>query len=242
MDRAPMNLVGLTNQRSSWFAPAIAVFLSVLAAAAVLAYYFAPGQPGLGGELPDPTDATRPVSLTIGATRFRIPANYILLTSARRGGPMTEIRLAAMLPRLQGYSIALAKDFASSAPESPIVNVAIRSGRVPLSEAERLERIYRLQVENTEGAKQADGLTRFKFREDSGYRGQELFTGTIAGQPIVILCDRETPDTASPNCVRDIPFGPGLALSFRFRRASLAQWRDIDAGVKKLVASFVEKN
>jgi len=98
MDRARIDLGSLAKRRSGWFAPAIAFFVTACLSAVVLAYYFAPGPPGLGGELPEPTDATRPVALTIGPARFRIPANYVQLASSRRGGTLSEVSLAAMLP------------------------------------------------------------------------------------------------------------------------------------------------
>src|SRR5262245_44827251 len=121
MNRARGDFGGLTRQRPSWFAPAIAFFATACVSAVVLAYYFAPGPPGLGQELPEPTDATRPVALAIGAMRFRIPANYVQLASARRGGTLSEVDLAAMLPRLDGYSLSSAKDFVGHEPDSPIV-------------------------------------------------------------------------------------------------------------------------
>jgi len=242
MDRTRIDFGGLAKQRSGWFAPAVAFFVTACLSAVVFAYYFAPGPPGLGEELPAPTDATRPVALTVRSTRFRIPANYVQLTSARRGGALSEVALAAMLPRLDGYSLATAKDFTGHAPDSAIVTMKIRGGQAPLPEAERLERIYRLQIEDPQGERQDDGLMRYSFRQDSGYRGQELFTGAIDGHPIVILCDRLAADTPSPNCVRDVPFGNGLGLSYRFKRAHLARWREIDTAVRGLVNGLVERN
>lgn len=241
MDRTRVS-VGLAKQRSSWFAPAIAFFVTACLSAVVFAYYFAPGPPGLGQELPEPTDATRPIALTVGSTRFRIPANYVQLTSARRGGALSEVDLAAILPRLDGYSLATAKDFAGHVTDSPIVALKIRGGQAPLPEAARLERIYRLQIDDLQGERQGDGLMRYGFRQDSGYRGQELFTGAIDGQEIVMLCDRIAADTPSPNCMRDVPFGNGLGLSYRFKRAHLARWREIDTAVRALVNGFVERN
>ena len=242
MDRLRGDFGGLAKQRSGWFAPAIAFFVTACMSAVVFAYYFAPGPPGLGEELPEPTDATRPIALTIGSTRFRIPANYVQLASARRGGALSEVDLAAMLPRLDGYSLASAKDFAGHSADSPIVSLKLRGDQTPLPEAERLERIYRLQIEDPGGERQADGLMRYTFRQDSGYRGLELFTGAIDGQPIVMLCDRLAADTPAPNCLRDVPFGNGLGLSYRFKRAHLARWREIDTAVRGLVNGFVERN
>ena len=242
MSRARADFGGLSKQRSGWFAPAIAFFATACLSAVVLAYYFAPGPPGLGEELPEPTDATRPVALAIGSMRFRIPANYVQLASARRGGELTEVNLAAMLPGFDGYSLAFAKDFTGHAPDSPIVTLKIQSGQAPLPESDRLGRIYQFQIEDAQGEPQPSGLTRYGFRQESGYRGQELFTGMIDGQPIVILCERPAPDTPAPNCLRDFPYGNELGLSYRFKRAHLAQWRDIDTAVRGLVNSFVERN
>src|SRR5262245_15219252 len=140
MDRARIDFGSLAKRRSGWFAPAVAFFVTACLSAVVLAYYFAPGPPGLGEELPEPTDATRPLALTIGPTRFRIPANYIQLASARRGGVLSDVSLAAMLPRLDGYNLATAKDFAGHAPDSPIVTLQIRGGPPPLPEAQRFDR------------------------------------------------------------------------------------------------------
>jgi hypothetical protein len=242
MDRARIDFGSLAKRRSGWFAPAVAFFITACLSAVVLAYYFAPGPPGLGEELPEPTDATRPVALTIGSARFRIPANYIQLASARRGGALSDVSLAAILPRLDGYSLATAKDFAGHTPDSQVVTLQIRGGPPPLPEAQRFERIYRLQIEDLKGGQQGDGLMRYSFRPESGYRAQELFAGTIDGQTIVMLCDRVAADTAAPNCIRDVPFGNGLGLSYRFKRVHLARWREIDTAVRGLVNGFIERN
>jgi hypothetical protein len=242
MDRPSAHLGGLAKQRSGLFALAVAFFITACLSAAVLAYYFAPGPPGLSGELPEPTDATRPVAVSVGSTRFRIPANYIVMTSARRGGALSEVALAAMLPRLDGYSLPLAKSFGGNAPDSPIVNLRLKSGALPLPDADRLDRIYRLLVENPEGEARPDGLTQFSFREDSGYQAQDLFSGDIDGQQIVILCDRPAANTPSPNCLRDVPLGDDISFSYRFKRALLPQWREIDSAVRGLVSGFVERN
>jgi hypothetical protein len=80
------------------------------------------------------------------------------------------------------------------------------------------------------------------FRADSGYHDQDLFAGTLdTGALVLLLCNKPGPDTPSPNCMRDTAFGDGLALSYRFKRTQLAQWREIDAGVRALLAKFRDK-
>jgi hypothetical protein len=39
-----------------------------------------------------------------------------------------------------------------------------------------------------------------------------------------------------------MPLGQSLALSYRFKRAQLAQWRTIDAGLRGLLSGFSDKN
>src|SRR5215475_5638395 len=111
MSRSGEEFGGLTRQRSSWVFPLVVFFVTACLSAIVLAYYFAPGPPGLGEELPSPTDATRPVTLTVGSQGFRIPANYVMLSSSRRGGAREAVMLAAMLPSFQGYSLDAAGAF-----------------------------------------------------------------------------------------------------------------------------------
>ena len=54
-------------------------------------------------------------------------------------------------------------------------------------------------------------------------------------------CVRLSQDVPSPSCLRDERIGKNIALSYRFKRTHLADWRDIAAGVDTLVASFRKK-
>src|SRR5258708_27230534 len=89
------------KRRSGWLLPLAVFFVPACLSALVLAYYFAPAPPGLAQEQPAPTDADRPVAIFLSSMRLRIPANYILLARARRGGVMNELALLAMLPDFQ---------------------------------------------------------------------------------------------------------------------------------------------
>src|ERR1700682_4251402 len=131
MSRTGDEFGGLAQQGSSWLIPLVVFFVTACLSAIVFAYYFAPGPPGLGEEMPSPTDATRPVTLTLGPQHFRIPANYILLSSARRGGTLNELSMAAVLPGLQGYSLAAAQDFAANAPDSHIDTITVKRTPIP---------------------------------------------------------------------------------------------------------------
>ena len=38
--------------------------------------------------------------------------------------------------------------------------------------------------------------------------------------------------------MRDVPVARGVSLFYRFKRAHLSKWREIDKGMDKLIASF----
>src|SRR5947207_10897168 len=151
MSHAGEEFGGPARRRSGWLIPLAVFFVTACLSALVLAYYLAPAPPGLAQEQPAPTDATRPVGLSLGSTRLRIPANYILLASARRGGPTNELALIAMLPDLQGYTLGAAQDLTTNAPDSRVINLMLKIIQALLPEQERLERVYMTQVESPKG-------------------------------------------------------------------------------------------
>ena len=229
------------KQRSGWLIPLVVFFVTACLSALMLAYYFAPAPPGLGQEQPAPTDATRAIELTLGDIPLRIPANYILMASARRGGSVSDLALIAFLPEFQGYTLGAAQALTSNAPESPVVSIMMKSGQTLLPEQDRLERIYLKQVEAADGKAGPYGLRQYAFRADSGYHDQDMFVGTGESGTVVLLCTKLAAGVTAPSCMRDMPFGDGLSLSYRFRRAHLADWRKVDTGIRARIGSFMEK-
>ena len=242
MSRAGDEFGGPAKQRSGWLVPLVVFFVTACLSALVLAYYFAPSPPGLAQEQPAPTDATREVTLSIGTTRLHIPANYILMASARHGGAVKDLAMVAMLPDLKGYTLGAAQDFTANAPDSRVVAFTLKSGQMLLPEQERLERIYLTQAENPKGQPGPYGLRQYAFRTDSGYHDQDLLVGTGDAGTVVFLCAKLAPDVMSPSCLRDLPLGNALALSYRFKRAQLSQWRTIDSGLRTLIGAFMDKS
>jgi len=231
---------GPAKQHSGWLIPLVVFFVTACLSALVFAFYFAPGRAALGQEPAYPTDAIRRIAVDVGATHLRIPANYIPLASARNGGPMQEVPLAAVLPNLDGYSLGIADEFDGNAPESRIVFLSLKSNRPLLPEKERLDRIYLNQVEDRYGEAGPDELRHYTFRADSGYHNDELFFGQAESGPMTLICNKPSPSVPSPNCLRDLLLKNGLSLSYRFKRVHLSQWREIDKRVRALIESFVQ--
>jgi hypothetical protein len=226
------------KERSGWLVPAAVIVLTALLCGLFLVYYLAPNPTSFIEEHPAPTAGTDRISLRVGALALAIPANYLVYPKARSGGPRREVAIYAELPDFRGYSDAAADAFAGNSTASPIVYILIREADVDVPEALRLERIYFYDVSDLRGRRGQFGLRAYAFRDNSGYAGQDLFVGRTQGSVVVMRCSRASPDVPSPNCLRDTSLTHGVALSYRFKRAQLANWQKIAAGVAKLVTSF----
>jgi hypothetical protein len=229
---------GSIRQRSGWLIP-LGVFLVTFALAALfLLFYLAPTPPSLFHEQVSYTARTDMVELKVHGHRFLIPANYLKYRSDRQGGERKEIKLAALLPDMQGYSGWEDSSFKSNAPDSGVVEMLIHDDPVKLSEAEWLHRIYMPYVEDPNGVGGQFGLTQYEFRTDSGYHNEDLFIGQTEHGPMVFQCVRFSQQVTNPSCHRELPVAHGVALSYRFKRTYLARWREIADGVSKLMQSF----
>jgi hypothetical protein len=226
------------REHSGWWAPLAVIAAVVLLSLFVLVYYFLPNPVSLIEERPSPSSQIDRVSVRVGGQAFRIPANYLVYASARKGGVRREIDIAASLPDFHGYSDAERTLFNASGSTSPIIHIKIREEPYEVTETARLARVYLGQVADPRGTAGSYGLNQYQFRDDSGYRGEDLFVGHDAGATVVLLCERPAVDVPSPNCLRDYPLAGGAALSYRFKRARLSGWRDIARGVLRLIASF----
>jgi hypothetical protein len=226
------------RQRSGWLIP-IAVFaVTALLSAMVLLFYLAPTPASFIEEHPAPTSRTDPISLSVSGVRMTIPANYILYKSARQGGARPAVALVTTFPEFRGYSDWDSQAFSSNAADSTVIYLLIREEPLNLSEAEKLRRIYMNLVANPDGGPGPFGLTAYEFRNDSGYRNEDLFVGGNSQAPIVLRCDRFSQQVRSPSCLREMLLKPGVAINYRFKRAHLSDWKEIADGVNGLIRSF----
>ena len=226
------------RQRSGWLIPVGVFAVTAVLSAIVLLYYLAPTPQSFIEEHPAPSSRADPISLSVAGVAFRIPANYILYKSARQGGPRKDVSLIAFYPDFRGYSDWDNQTFIQDAADSPLIYLLIREEPLDITEAERLSRIYRNFVSDPAGKPGPFDLTEYTFRDDSGYRNEDLYVGGTAENPIVIRCDRFSQQVRSPYCLRDIRLKRGVAVSYRFKRALLADWLQIATGIDRLMATF----
>ena len=226
------------HQHSGWLIPlGLAVVILVLCGL-VLLYDLRPA--ALFRNSTPSADASL-VNISVRGVHFAVPGNYLESRATRRGGDLDVLTLSAVLPDLRGYSAADAGLFVSNTADSPVVHLILRGDTNGLSAADRLTRIYLPYVADPKGAPDQFGLTRYTFRYDTGYELNDLYAGNSGAGPLLLLCERPAQDLPSPNCLAiDRPVAAGVTLSYRFKRAQLSNWRQIDTGVDRLVAGFMK--
>jgi hypothetical protein len=226
------------HRHSGWLIPAIFLFALLLLSGLLLGWYLRPGLK----PLQPPTGQSNRVTVTIRGVSLTIPANFIESSTARAGGEMDAITLAALFPSWHGYSQAETGLFLGNPPDSPVVRLSLRGDPNSLDTRERLSRLYLPYVGDPKGENGPFGLTQYSFAASSGYEGSDLFAGETQTGLLLFLCDRTSAEFSSPNCQAfDRPPARNLRFSYRFKRAYLARWREMAAGVESLMAEFRAK-
>ena len=229
------------RQHSGWLIPITVFIVTAGISALFLLFYLVPNPTSFIEEHPAPTLRTDPISFTLGRLRLVVPANYIVYRNARSGGTRKDLALFTTYPDFRGYTAGEAQTFADNSSESPIIYILLRDEVMNLSEAERLQRIYMTYVTDAAGKPGPFGLTQYTFRDDTGYRGEDLFVGRLDDNLVVLRCVRFRRNVPSPSCLRDRRVKKGVAMTYRFKRANLGSWREIDQGVDRLIANFAAR-
>jgi hypothetical protein len=237
----PGDIETAARKHSGWLIPLALLALTGAFGALILLYYLAPSPNSLSEEHASPSGRAYRVQLKVGNISLSVPANYLPYASERSGGPRREIALYAKLPDFRGFSDSAAEDFAGNTPDSRVIHILITREAFDVGESARLTRIYLNEVIDRRGRAGPAGLVEYAFRNDSGYRGEDLLVGHDAGAEVVMRCSRPGTEVPSPNCMRETQFGPGILLSYRFKRSQLPDWRRIAGGVQRLVGAFATR-
>lgn len=223
------------HQHSGWLVPLGLFGVIVALSGFFLLYYLRP--PPAPFRDTHPTAAATIVDLNVRGVGLHIPARFIEARAVRGGGDRDTVSLFAALPDMRGYTKAEDGLFAVNAPDSPIVHILIRADANGMDTQTRLARIYMPYIAEPKGEPALFGLTRYGFRADSGYGRSELYVGK--GDGPLLLCEQPAQDLPSPNCLAiDRPIARGVSLSYRFKRARLADWMAVAAGVNRLISDF----
>ena len=177
-----------------------------------------------------PGDPAR-LPITIGSALFNVPAKAIRVRMQRRAGPQERIDLAFEYPSLLPPE-PQAHVTADTVENKPVplnrIFLSIASDGGVVTPTERARTIYPRYVEPQ--AETQDGLTGRAFRDNTPYRGEDLF---IADKPAFV--SRCTRDTMTPGMCLSERRVDGAHLTFRFPRSWLSDWRSVASSMDMIV-------
>lgn len=179
------------------------------------------------------TDDTQQYSVVMGQNTLNISANSIRFSSQRRNGVADGIKLYLSWPEMAGYTDKTKHKFNDIGANSSLIFIDIGFSNNQVDMSSRFEPIYRNFIEGAPNPG-PDGLVYYKMSAQSSYSGEILYTESITRErPFVIKCLQNKPGLSetSAGCQRDINFGQGLRLTYRFSEAKIAQWRSIEQQV-----------
>ncbi|WP_031551967.1 hypothetical protein [Parvularcula oceani] len=234
------------REESSWRYPLLIFFITLVLCVVVLYHYVGPDVDDLQGLTPKPTVSDDRTVITVGDVSFSVPANYTVYPRDRRPGEREALSLYASWPRMDGYTPARRADFVENRADAPRIDIVIEKRNLPLSEADRLELLYRPQAIEREGVPAAHDLTRFTFpagtptNPASGYVDKEMLLGTAEdGKQAILFCYKDTGDKiVPPDCYRQYELTEGVSVKYYFKRPYLPEWREIDTKVRRFVADL----
>jgi len=227
------------HEAAGWFRPALLIALA-LAAIAGMAWLIGTtidnyrdgiALRGLDGK-------PSPVKVTIAGEVLTIPANMIRFRSDRRGGELDRVSLLLHWPSLDGFSEERADDFKDTSVDAPLIYVTLSRRETDLDSTGRLTSVYEQFFDGPVVPGPA-GLVGRSMKADSPYAGEIIFFTPRGAAPFVARClaaaTREIPST----CIREVNFGRGLSLLYRFNRTRLESWSRLDAGLYALATGFL---
>lgn len=229
----------LVHQRPAWILPLLVALSIAVFSGLFLYYYFGPTPQDILGSSPHASASSRRVEAIVGGTRFLIPENFTRYPAQRRGGTQREIAMHALLPDFSPWAPDLQSEFTDNSANANVIYFTLHKADKVLPAERRLKDIYARYLTSDKPDGRIDGLEKFSFREDSGYRDQDLFVSKDHLDRIVLItCQHMTALIQSPNCSRTMLLTRELALTYRYKRAHLDDWQKIDERIIHMVASF----
>ncbi|MEQ8745462.1 hypothetical protein [Pyruvatibacter sp.] len=223
-------------ERPPWLIPVLVALGVIVFAAIFLWYYVGPTTEEILGLAPEATDRLDKVQVSIVDVQLAIPANYTRFAGARQGGAFERLEMHALLPDLTPFTERTRDEFDRSDPLSPVLHIRIEEANSVLASQPRLELVYLPAVTNRDGEPGPHGLRHYVFRNDTGFSGQDMYVGPgPAGAPAILVCSRDAPLLW---CRREILLSERVVLRYRYKRAHLEQWKEIDNQVLALIATF----
>ena len=202
-----------------------ALFFIALAAIAVAAivHLLAPRW----DEAQAPLDAPR-LPIVVAGVVFNIAPAAIRVPLQRRAGLQERLDLAYAWPDLTPPD-------SHAAGSAARMFVTIEAAQSALLPSERLKSIYPRYAEAA--APGPNGLAMLAFRDGTPYQGEDLAFDPTTPERFLARCARTINPLTPGTCLHTRRIGEA-DLTVRFPREWLANWRDVEGGLDRLIAQL----
>lgn len=175
--------------------------------------------------------------IEIGKTTLLVPENAIRFNAQRKDGREEKLDLFLKWPEMSGYTPALRDNFILTSKDPALLFLSFSEQVMSRDMSGRFDPIYHSLIVQP-GAPGPAGLAVYRFREETGFRGETLVTGDDGnGRLFVARCMEKS--NLLTACERDIIAGPSLSVTYRFSWQLLPQWRAIDSAVSAYARKLV---
>lgn len=174
--------------------------------------------------------ASPPLPIVIGGQIFNVPPAAIRIPMQRRSGPQERIDVAYLWPEL------LPPDPLAPIAESRLFVTIEKAQPGTLSAAERLRSVYPRYIDE-QPATDASGLTIAPFADGTPYQGEDVIYDASSPDRFMTRCSRPVSGPTLAMCLYQRPVGRA-ALTFRFPRTWLADWRSIVGSIDRLIEAW----
>lgn len=230
------------HERPAWLLPVFVGLTVLILSGFFLYYYFGPTTGEILGTDPKASASTKMIETTIGDLSFNVPVNYTRIPAQRSGGKQKEIAFHALLLDLTPFTPEQKHLFDSNEADAQVLHFRIHERGKTLPATRRLDSIYVRYFESATQATAENPLEHYTFVDSSGYRDQDLFVyWPEAGEPLLLMCFRETGVIANPSCSRTLSLSDGTMLTYRYKRPFQKNWHEIDDMLVALVRSWEPK-
>jgi hypothetical protein len=167
--------------------------------------------------------------IVVAGVRFNVPPRAVRIAMQRRAGAQERIDLVYLWPSL------VPPDPAQPLGERDRLFVTIASADA-LPPVDRLKIIYP-RYTATDSTPGPPGLALIPFRDRTPYQGEDLAFDPEAPEKFLARCSRDTNPLTPATCLAERRVGDA-DLTLRFARDWLENWRDVEAGIERLIGEL----
>jgi len=181
-------------------------------------------------ESPAAADAPS-LPITVAGVPFNVPPQAMRIAAQRTPGAQARVDLAYLWPSLVPPGTAEAPQL--NERDRVFVTIAVATSLAPI---ERLKNIYPRYTASAP-MPGPPGLALYAFRDGTPYQGEDLAYDAAAPERFLARCSRSINPLTPGTCLAERRIGDA-DITMRFPRDWLTNWRDVEAGLEKLIAGL----